>query len=547
MDQDLNPYPLGPSGCAVPDHTMPGTGGQSGHGPTRQSLAPPMPSQNRTGALRRSRKDRNVGEVCQLLRSHFTKGVTALGAQLLIHRQTAEAGPLVVDCYIDQIQSLAFNQTGLSVTRAEVEHALAVLRGDDSLTVEVTASVGQTVISRSGTLCFKTSDGVLELDAHGGYSLPRYVDTSIGFLCLENARSAKFPPRYGTINHEPLSNLLTVLNVPEDARLLLIAWMLTTLLPNAQNVLLEIVGGRYTGKSTLQQVLKDLLDPSIEPLTADIPSQTKGLFDLAKREFILSLDSVEQLPGRTQRGLLELLQGKLTEFTPGRRSASTPVRIEHPIVLNSLASLVSEPELADRSVLVRLPPVEAVKDRYHDELTTIGWLQEGFASLVSLLSQVAPRWQSVDIETCPSGLMDFYRIGVAAAEAMGLGSEMFDEQMKACLEQRYELELHEYPIVDAVQALLEMAGQDSLEMPAGKLLEALVGHRPERAQEHNWPRSPRQLGPKLEESKALMKANGVTVEPAGRKGKESVYHWKIAKCRPQLYHRKWDLRRDSAI
>nr|WP_290697386.1 hypothetical protein [Halomonas sp. UBA3074] len=546
MNQDLYPYP-GLNGCPVTDHAMPGTGWQPGHESTGQALAPPMPLQNRNGALRRSRKDRNVGEICQLLRSHFIKGVTELGAQLLIYRPTAMAGPLEVDGYIDKIQSLVFNQSGLSVTRAEVEHALAVLRGDDSLTVEINVSVGLTVMSWSGILYMKTSDGILEFDARGSYKLPQYIDAPIGFLRLENGRPATFPPYYGSINHEPLEDLLAALNVPENVRLLLVAWMLATLLPNAQNVLLEIVGGRYTGKSTLQQALKHLLDPSIEPLTVDIHSQPKALFDQAKRDFILSLDSVERLPGKMQRGLLELLQGKLTEISPGRRSASTQVRIEHPIVLNSLASLVSEPELADRSILVRLPPIEAFKDRYLEELTKINRLHDGFGSLVTLLSQIAPRWQHISIVACPPGLMDFYRIGVAAAEAMGLGPEAFDEQMKACMEQRYELELHEYPIVEAVQSLLEASGQDNLEMPAGKLLEALEGHRPERAQEHNWPRSPRQLGPKLEESKALMKANGVTVESAGRKGKESVYHWKINKCSPQLYYRKWDLRRDSAI
>lgn len=543
MSQDSNDYP--PRSTIW--NAMPKTDGSLGNGPSEQPSVPIVRPQNRPGALRRSRKDRNVEEVCRLLRNHFIKGVTDRGAQLLIYRQGAEAAPMEADHYIDTIQSLAFKHLGLSVTRTEIDHALAVLRGDDTLTVEINASVGLTAISRSGTLWFKTSDGVLELSAYQGYRLPQQVDQSIGFLRLENARPVAFPPHYGNIDHKSLDDLLTVLNVPDDARLLLIAWMLTTLLPDAQNVLLEIVGGRYAGKSTLQQALKLLLDPSIQPLIVDIPSQTKGLFDLAKREYILSLDGVEKLSRKMQCGLLELLQGKLTEITPGRRSASTPLWIKHPIVINSLASLVSESGLADRSILVRLPPVEAAKDRHLDELSASKWLQNGFASLVALLSHVAPRWRSIDVEMCPLGLMDFYRIGLAAAEVMGLESEAFDDQMKACLEQRYELELHEYPIVDAVQALLENSGEESLEMPAGRLLVALEAHRPERANEHNWPRNPRQLGPKLEEGKALMKANGVTVEPAGRKGKESVYHWKVAKCSPQLYHKKWDIRRHGTI
>jgi hypothetical protein len=448
--------------------------------------------------------------------------------------------PLKAESLVSEIQSLALKASQMAITPSEVELALGAIRGDAPDVRDVSASMGLTVLGRQGELFLLTPDGVVELSPQGGYRLPHFVPESIGFLRLENATSPIFSVSYGQVSYQSLATLLTLLNVPKDSQLLVLTWLVTCLISEADHVLLEIVGERYSGKSTLQSVLKFLIDPSLELLITDIPQTQARIYDLGKQDYVISLDKVKVLSETAQEALLHLLQGKLTDIRSSKKAKSTKIWTRHSIVINGAESKVTLPELADRSVLVQLPRIGAITEHLYQKLDHKKDLQPAFAGLVYLLSGVHARWKSVKATECPAGMMDFYRIGVAVAEVMGGNAADFDQQMKASIERRFAMELYEYPVVAAVRDLLGDSGEDRLEMPVGALLQKLNDFRPDDAPDSQWPRNPRHLGEKLAECSALLEAYGMRVGPPEKKGKHGLIHRRIEKCTPQLYRERLD-------
>lgn len=499
----------------------------------QKKLLPSTSSAARNGY--RTRKDRVVAEIYQLLKTHYFKGVTSRGASLLINYRTSTAMTLEVEGLVSDVQSLALNASGLAITPQEVGLALGAIKGNQPDAFNVSADISLTVPGGQGRLYLLTPEGIVEIQAHIGYRLPEQLQEPIGFVRLKNARAPLFSVAHGQVAYQPLFSFLDQLNVPKDSQLLVCGWLLTCLIPNAENVLLEIVGERFSGKSTLQSALKTLIDPSLEPLIGDIPHTQSRMFELGKRDHVISLDKVSKLSQKAQEALITLMKGKLTDISAKKSSEATQVFLSHPVILNSAESVVTWADLADRSIMVSLPRLEKIVDHFLEKPWIGSAFQPAFASLVALLSYVNANWQHVRATAAPAGMVDFYCIGVAVAEAVGGSASDFDQQLTTSMERRFEMELYEYPVAAAVRDLLGASGEESVELPVGELLQKLNDFRPDDALDSQWPRSSRHLGAKLDECSALMEAYGMRVGPPERKGKRGVFHRKIEKCTPQLY------------
>lgn len=493
----------------------------------------PQPSGRR--APQRSRKDRMTKSIYGLIKEHYYKGITARGAALLVKRNTLEAIPLEANELVHDVQSLALQTAGIAVTPSDVEQAMGAINGDQPDVVNLRATISLAINSEQGEIFLNTSSGIVAIQPSGGYYHPPQLPNQIAFLRLRNGQPPCFQAYDGQVSIQPLLSLLGQLNVPKESQLLVLTWLVNSLHPKVDNVLLEIVGGRYTGASTLQHVLKMLIDPSLMSLMDETPKTASQAYQLGKHDHVISLDNVLELKPEVQAALLALLKGKITDIRSSKKERSTPTFLAHPIVLNSSESVVTLSGLADRSVLVPLPELHSITEHHIQRLSEKKMFQPAFASLVALLDAAHSRWRSISPGKCPAGMVDFYRIGIAVAEAIGSTADDFDQQLQDSMKRRFEWELYEYPVAVAIRDMLGAAGEDSLDLPMGELLDRLNEHRPDHVEASEWPRSPRHLGAKLDECGALLAAYGMHVSPPIRKGKRGVYHRRIEKCVPQIY------------
>ncbi|MEQ5856903.1 hypothetical protein EBB56_17085 [Halomonas sp. YLB-10] len=493
---------------------------------------------------RRNRKDRKVEAIYGLLREYFYKGITPRGTSLLVNRETLQSTPLEAKQLVSTVQSIAYHASGLAVNKGDIEQALGVIEGDAPEVQNLRATIGLTVCGDQGQVFLLTPVGVIEIQPSGGYFRPDNIAGAIGYVRLKNGKPPCYQAVFGEVQLQPLLWILGQLNVPNDSRLLVAAWLVTSLHPEADNVLLEIVGERRSGKSSLQTILKHLIDPSFEYLVVDTPTTSRQVDVLGRRDNVISLDKVDGLSQKVQSALLTLLEGKLTDISTSKKERDTNVMLSHPVLLNSAESVVTWSDLADRSVLVQLPRIENIKENYFNQVSH--HVNFAFASLVKLLGYVHSRWKSINPTSCPAGMIDFYRIGISVAEALGSSAEDFDYQVQASMKRRFALELSEHPVAVAVRDLLGASGEDCLDIPVGQFLVRLNDYRPDHTEDKDWPRSPRHLGAKLDSCGALMEAHGVRVGPPVRKGKHGVFHRRIEKCPSQLYH-QWNATPVSSI
>lgn len=508
--------------------------------PPPQPVYAPPANQQGNGNHRRSRKDRMVTQIYELVKRQYGLVATADSAKMLIDKATGSAYPLDPSIIAAQIQNLALHKAEVSVKRSEVKLALEAMMADAPEASGILINAGKTMRGYQGMLYVSSASGIVSLGHYGQFELPKMLPEWVGFFRLPNSKAPLFSMNGGVSNAAPLVELLDKLNVPKDSQLLVIAWLVAGLIPEANRVLLNITGERSSGRSTLQWVLKQLIDPSYEPLTQDIPTTSAKAYRLGKQDHVISLDNVDELTEKAQRALLDLMRGCLTDVRTSLKSEPARMTLRHPIILNSADSVVSWPDLADRSVLVRLPPLGSIDRHFINHLQRDSFLQASFNSLVWLLSYVDRHWAIFDAGECISGLEHFCRIGQCVAQAMGYSMEAFDTQLDASLAYRFELEREEMPVVSALIDLLADSGEKSLDLPVSELLARMNDFRPDNVSDTVWPRNARNLGSKLNDATGVMASYGIRVGPPVKKGGNGLIHRTVEKCEPAVYQKCHD-------
>ena len=91
-----------------------------------------------------------------------------------------------------------------------------------------------------------------------------------------------------------IAMLWKVLNIPEECRLLIAAWILSTFRLDADFPILELTGEHGSAKSTTQRMLRTLIDPNIEPLRA-APIKREDIFVGAGLNWLVSYENMSPL------------------------------------------------------------------------------------------------------------------------------------------------------------------------------------------------------------------------------------------------------------
>lgn len=470
--------------------------------------------------LRRSRQDRLLVTVHQVLRTHCEHCITPEGAHLLVDRTDGLAYTLEAEAVLGRLKGLALHEAGINVSKGVIQSAIDIIR--DEVPSQMPIGYGRAVIDRNGNLYLLTADGVLVINfGETVYHLPDQRP-NVSFLLPTHALPVSYKPVYGSaVTHGALSNLLRMLNVPADNELLVIAWMVSCLLPEARKTLLEIIGVPQSGKSTLQAVLKQILDPSRMPLVKTTPKTPKQVDELAKSDHVICLDGVGELRSKIQGELVAVMRGRLVDVSMLGRRSKTMINVARPVLVNSLESIVTERELADRTVTIDLPPIEPgnkIADFYR-KAQLQAMIPGGYASLVAILSNAAHRWKYQNPSTSlPSGIEDFFRIGCIVAENLGYNQQVFIDQFEKCLKRRFALELSENPVAFAINSYLKGSGNTCQEMSTGQLMSTLEDYFPELKHDEDWPRNERQFGSAVRASIALLRAHNVDVTPLPKRG-----------------------------
>jgi len=149
---------------------------------------------------------------------------------------------------------------------------------------------------------------------------------------------------------------------------LLLAWLVQALRPRGPYPILILQGEQGSVKSTVERILRSLVDPSTAPLRT-APRNEHDLYIAATNSWILALDNISQLPPWLSDALCRLSTGggfSTRKLYEGREEELFDAT--RPIVLNGIADVATRSDLLDRAIILTLPPLKEEDRRSECEL-----------------------------------------------------------------------------------------------------------------------------------------------------------------------------------
>ncbi len=317
-----------------------------------------------------------------------------------------------------------------------------------------------------------------------------------------------------------LDDLRKITNVPEDDDWrLVVAWVVATLF-RGPYCILALQGEQGSAKSTFAKMLRSVVDPHDVPLRRP-PRDERDLMIAATNNLLVGYDNLSGLRTDLADALCSLATGAgfgtRRLFSDGDEHLCAAMR---PMLINGIDDICVRGDLADRAVILTLPPIPDTKRRAESEL----WEQYHairpavLGALLDIASGVLRERPEVKLTRMPR-MADFARIGAAVERVLGWGEGAF---LAAYDRNRTggAVAVIEGSVVGA--ALLGwLEGRDSWSGTPADLLRELnaVASEEERAT-RGWPDSARGMTAAVIRLAPALRGHGVGVERV-RKGHKS--------------------------
>ena len=346
--------------------------------------------------------------------------------------------------------------------------------------------------------------------AAGEWSL---LDRSpVHFVRTAGARPLPQPGARGNVNL-----LWKHLNVPKDARPLVLAWLIDAMRPDTPYPVLELAGEMGSSKSTTQRRLRALIDPVAVPLRG-APKCVEDIHIAAANAQVCSFENLSSLSQDMQDALCILSTGggyaTRQLYTNGEEHVITSKR---PVMLNGINGVATAPDLIERVITIELPTIAAGK-RQDEQTMEAAWLRDYpsiFTGLLTLFAETLEMLPKVEIpEGMQKRMLDYQRLGEAVCMALGGKAGEFSQRLDSMHGDSLARGLESYGVAVGIQILAARPEGREWEGTYLQLLTEL--NRMPEIDRSNWPRSPRHLSGQVKRIAPGLRRAGVRIEAAGR-------------------------------
>ena len=309
---------------------------------------------------------------------------------------------------------------------------------------------------------------------------------------------------------ELLKEFINISN-EEDWRLL-IGWLIGALRPVGPKPILIIQGEQGSAKSTLARLLRCLLDPSTATMRST-PKEERDLMIAAVHGWVMSFDNLSSLPAWVSDALCRLSTGggfstrKL--YTDDEEEIFDAMR---PVILTGIDDLATRHDLADRSIILTLSPIQDKQRKREDKL----WSSFEKArpmllgAILDAISSALLNLAKTELESLPR--MADFATWVTAAEAKlpwakGDFLQAYDSNRRDLVQKALESDLVALAVCALVHARQEWNGT------ATELLDILPKYSSTQSQRsRSWPQSSRALSNQLRRVATFLRAGGIQVQ-----------------------------------
>ena len=319
--------------------------------------------------------------------------------------------------------------------------------------------------------------------------------------------------------------LQSLLNLSSyDDFILVIAWLLAALRPTGPYPLLALAGEQGSAKTVTCKLLKALIDPGIAPVRT-APREERELMIAANSAHMLAFDNVSGLPAWLSDALCRIASGgSLAVRQLYTDDAEVLFESARPILLNGIEDIIVRPDLADRAIILTLPPISDEQRRPEAELKSdFDRLRPGISgALLDVVAHGLTRRSDMHLTSLPR-MADFALWSAACETALwpaGTIARAYRANRQAILEGVIEAD----PVAACVRDL--MASRNHWAGTASDFLQAVDKLQRQDAliRRPDWPRTPRALAGRLRRAQTSLRAMGIDIafHREGREGSKII-------------------------
>jgi phage/plasmid primase-like uncharacterized protein len=352
-------------------------------------------------------------------------------------------------------------------------------------------------------------------------------DCPLKFKRLVSMQPLPTPIKNGDIN-----KLWRYINVPKSARKLITTWLVECLRPDTHFPLLVLTGLQGSAKSTTQNILRNLIDPSTSNLR-NAPKKSEDILIAAANNWLVSFNNLSNLTAQQQDDLCCLATGG--GFATRRlftTSEEAIVDIKRPVILNGINDLVTAQDLIDRCIIVELPAISA-EERKNDKELQAAFNSDYpaiFGGLLDALAGALKHLSTVKLLEKPR-MADFAYLGTALEKTLGWPKGSFLQDYQQNREESITQAMEHSPIAVALLQFMETRTRYT---GAYCILYKLLTeqYKPDMS---GWPKSPKGLANMLKRQAPALSLAGITIEFDSIR-KNDGYHLTISRQPEKQVH-----------
>lgn len=396
--------------------------------------------------------------------------------------------------------------------------ALARFEGDpQEISIRVAGRDGRYWVD----LCQPGNSRAVEIDANGWRVVER---PPVLFV-----RSDSMQPLPEPLHGGDIAPLWSIANIPEEQRLLVLAWLLECMRPDTPYPGVELIGEQGSGKSTASEALRRVIDPNGCNLRG-APKTVEDIYVSAGQNLVVAYENVSHLHGGMQDALAVLSTGggfaKRQLFTDADEHV---ISVRRPWLVNGISASVTQQDLVDRVISIECPVIaerESSSKQWQAFERDLPGILGGLYDLavgalrelpgITLAREDRPR------------LVEFVLLGMAMTKHMGIDPAEFLRQFKVTRAETVARTLDASPVATALLDMLE-AEPCGITASVKVILSNLERYKPLGADA--WPRSAKGLGDALRRAAPALRQVGVECKCIGKS--HGVITWSIRKARQE--------------
>ncbi len=310
--------------------------------------------------------------------------------------------------------------------------------------------------------------------------------------------------------------LFDFINVKDDQdKLLLIAFLIASLVPDTNKPILALSGPAGSGKSECAKVLKNLMDPTV-PLIQQPNFSTSELDKLSLTSAVMAFDNLTTMDTRTANHFCCLATGygvRIRKLYTNRYIVFNAIR---PLIVNGISQIITQSDLLTRAIPVELSPLKTSTDDsvFHKKFEEAR--PRILGAMFSLLSKAMTIFPTITRTNWPR-MGAFAKWGCAVIAALGeeYTVESFMEAYSKVEKLQHSEAISANPFVEVI--VWYMKDKEAWFGTAGELLQELQRQSENSDspdikfchQSSYWPSSPRSARVQIQKALADLKSMGI--------------------------------------